>query len=138
MSAAEIAFASALDLVELYRGKTLSPVEVAQALFTRLDRLQASLNAFCVINREGALEAARASEQRWMAGEPLSTLLVDRLYALGTVKKVYDLYGPSETSIIVTSWKCKRGKRQRSVPIGRPLPNTEVYVLDAERVVHSR
>src|SRR6266567_2341487 len=74
MSAAEIAFASALDLVELYRGKTLSPVEVAQALFTRLDRLQASLNAFCVIDREGALEAARASEQRWMDGKPLGPL----------------------------------------------------------------
>src|ERR1700687_6239515 len=34
MSAAEIAFATALELVELYRGKALSPVEVAQALFT--------------------------------------------------------------------------------------------------------
>ncbi len=73
-SASEIAFASALDLVELYRNKALSPVEAAQALFARLDILQPSLNAFCVIDRDGALAAARASEARWMQGQPLSPL----------------------------------------------------------------
>ncbi len=74
ISAAEIGFATALDLAELYRGKALSPVEAAQAMFARLDLLQPSLNAFCVIDRDGAFEAARASEQRWMAGQPLSPL----------------------------------------------------------------
>jgi len=74
MSAAEIAFATALDLVELYRSKALSPVEVTQAMFTRLDVLQPALNAFCVIDRDGAFAAARASEERWMAGQPLGPL----------------------------------------------------------------
>ena len=74
ISASEIAFATALDLVELYRSKALSPVEATQAMFARLDILQASLNAFCVIDRDGAFAAARASEQRWMAGEPLGPL----------------------------------------------------------------
>ncbi len=73
-SPSEIAFASALDLVELYRNKALSPVEAAQALLARLDLLQPSLNAFCVIDRDGALAAARASELRWMEGRPLSPL----------------------------------------------------------------
>src|SRR5713226_3036303 len=74
ISASEIAFATALDLVELYRGKALSPVEATQAMFSRLDVLQPALNAFCVIDRDGAFAAARASEQRWMAGQPLSPL----------------------------------------------------------------
>jgi len=73
-SASEIGFATALDLVELYRTKALSPVEATQALFARLDVLQPRLNAFCIIDREGALAAARASEERWMAGEPLSPI----------------------------------------------------------------
>jgi len=73
-SASEIAFASALDLVELYRSKALSPVEAVQALFARLDALQSVLNAFCVIDRDGALAAARASEQRWIEGRPLGPL----------------------------------------------------------------
>jgi len=74
IGASEIAFATALDLVELYRGKALSPVEATQAMFARLDVLQSSLNAFCVIDRDGAFTAARASEQRWMDGQPLSPL----------------------------------------------------------------
>jgi len=74
MSAAEIAFATALDLVELYRTKALSPVEVARTMFTRLDVLQPALNAFCVIDRDGAFAAARASEERWMTGQPLGPL----------------------------------------------------------------
>jgi aspartyl-tRNA(Asn)/glutamyl-tRNA(Gln) amidotransferase subunit A len=73
-SASDIAFLSALDLAGLYREKKLSPVETAEALFRRLDALQPDLNAFCVIDRDGALAAARASEQRWMRGEPLGPL----------------------------------------------------------------
>ncbi len=73
-SSLDIAYASALELFGRYRSKVLSPVEVCQALFARLDALQPRLNAFCVIDRDGALEAARASEQRWARGEPLGPL----------------------------------------------------------------
>src|SRR6266852_8670010 len=73
-SASDIAFTSALELAELYRSKALSPVEAAQAMFARLDALQPKLNAFCVIDRDGALAAARASEARWRDGRPLGRL----------------------------------------------------------------
>jgi aspartyl-tRNA(Asn)/glutamyl-tRNA(Gln) amidotransferase subunit A len=73
-SRSEIAFASAEALVDLYRTKALSPVEVAQALFERLDALQPRLNAFCVVDRDGALAAARESERRWRRGEPISPI----------------------------------------------------------------
>ena len=71
-SGSEIAFASAETLVELYRRKVLSPVEAAKTLFVRIDALQPKLNAFCIVDRDGALNAARASEQRWRRGAPLS------------------------------------------------------------------
>ncbi len=70
----DIAFASALALSELYRKKALSPVEAAEALLARLDALEAKLNAFCLVDRDGALATARASEQRWAAGKPLGPL----------------------------------------------------------------
>ncbi|HEV2187647.1 MAG TPA: amidase [Stellaceae bacterium] len=74
MAGDEIAFLSAWELAERYRAKTLSPVEVAQALLARLDALQPKLNAFCLVDRDGALASARASEQRWRDGEPLSSI----------------------------------------------------------------
>src|SRR6266513_5868167 len=70
----EIAFASAEDLADLYRKKALSPVEAAELLFARIEALQPQLNAFCIIDRDGALAAARASEQRWREGAPLSAI----------------------------------------------------------------
>src|SRR4051794_10316456 len=72
--APDIAYASALDLVELYRTQTLSPVEAAEALLARAEALQPVLNAFCLIDRDGAVAAARAAERRWRDGEPLGPL----------------------------------------------------------------
>jgi aspartyl-tRNA(Asn)/glutamyl-tRNA(Gln) amidotransferase subunit A len=72
MPGEDIAYASAEQLTALYRAKKLSPVEVVEVLFARLDRLQPKLNAFCVVDRDGALTAARASEKRWRAMQPLS------------------------------------------------------------------
>jgi len=74
MAGDDIAYKSAQELAELFRAGQLSPVEVATALFARLDALEPRLNAFCVVDRDGALAAARAAEQRWRQGQPLSPL----------------------------------------------------------------
>ena len=74
MAGDDIAYLSADELTSAYRSGKLSPVEMAEALFARLAALQPKLNAFCVVDRDGALAAARASEARWRAGAPLSPL----------------------------------------------------------------
>jgi hypothetical protein len=56
---------SAADIVALYRSKRISPVEVVTATLDRIDRLDRLYNAFVMIDREGALRDARASEERW-------------------------------------------------------------------------
>ena len=70
----DIGYASALTLLERYRAGILSPVEATRTLLDRLDRLQPSLNAFCIVDRDGALAAARRSEARWRRGEPAGPL----------------------------------------------------------------
>jgi aspartyl-tRNA(Asn)/glutamyl-tRNA(Gln) amidotransferase subunit A len=68
----DIAYLTVAELTGLYRTGKLSPVQVAEAQLARLDALQPKLNAFCVVDRNGTIEAARASEVRWRAGKPLS------------------------------------------------------------------
>ncbi|HEU0156250.1 MAG TPA: amidase [Stellaceae bacterium] len=72
---ADIAYATARELAAAYRsGSLLSPVEAAQALLERLEAFEPQLNAFSIVDREGALAAARASEERWRRGAPQSSL----------------------------------------------------------------
>ena len=61
-----------------------------------------------------------------LAGEPLPTELVRRIYQCG-VDKVYDLYGPSETATYSTFTLRRAAGR---ATIGRPISNTKVYLLD--------
>ncbi|WP_164018189.1 non-ribosomal peptide synthetase [Pyxidicoccus trucidator] len=65
-----------------------------------------------------------------LAGEPLPTSLVRQLYAQPGVWKVYDLYGPSETTTYST-YALRRADGPAT--IGRPIGNTRLYVLDEQR-----
>ena len=68
---AELCFTPATELVARYAAKSLSPVEVTRAVLDRIRALNPKLNAYCLVDEEGALAAARASEARWQRGEPV-------------------------------------------------------------------
>ena len=79
---ADIKSLTAAELLRLYRRRELSPVEVTRDQLERIDKFQPALNAFIIIDRDGALKAAKESEARWQKGEPIG--LIDGLGA--TVK----------------------------------------------------
>ena len=64
------ALLSASELMGLYRSRSLSPVEATMATLARIERFNGVVNAYCHLDPDGALAAARASEARWMAGAP--------------------------------------------------------------------
>ncbi len=70
----EICQATAKELTNAFASGTLSPVEVTTAVLERAVETKSCFNAFTVIDHKGALEAARASEKRWVAGTPLSAI----------------------------------------------------------------
>ena len=43
--------------------------------------------------------------------------------------ELYNLYGPTEAAIDVTCWKVE-GENIQTVPIGKPVANTKIYILD--------
>ena len=43
---------------------------------------------------------------------------------------LHNLYGPTEAAVDVTHWPCQRDDPRRVVPIGRPIANTQIHVLD--------
>jgi amino acid adenylation domain-containing protein len=62
-------------------------------------------------------------------GDLLPRDLADRLLSTGS--EVWNLYGPTETTIWSTAFRVTTG--EGSVPIGRPISNTQVYLLDKNR-----
>jgi len=44
--------------------------------------------------------------------------------------ELHNLYGPTEAAVDVTYWACQPSDERKIVPIGRPVANTQVYVLD--------
>src|SRR5262245_55275368 len=66
----DLCFMPATELVARYAAKSLSPVEVTRAVLDRIRALNPKLNAYCLVDEEGALGAARASETRWQKGDP--------------------------------------------------------------------
>ena len=93
----DLAMMSATELVTHYRQKTISPVQVAEAVLERIDRCDSALNAFCHLDPETTLASARESEARWQAGTPLG--LVD-----GVPTTIKD-------ALLTKDWPTRRGSR---------------------------
>jgi amino acid adenylation domain-containing protein/non-ribosomal peptide synthase protein (TIGR01720 family) len=73
-------------------------------------------------SRCGSLKRVFAS------GEALPPSLVDQFYARLSNAALHNLYGPTEAAVDVTSYACRAG--DMVVPIGRPVHNTRIYLLD--------
>src|SRR5258706_7956928 len=80
---------SAAQLSARYASRELSPVDVTRACLERIDACEARLNAMYRVDREGAAAAARAAEERWRVGRPLSArdgvpvTIKENIYARG-------------------------------------------------------
>ncbi|GHB28712.1 non-ribosomal peptide synthetase [Salinicola rhizosphaerae] len=66
----------------------------------------------------------------FVSGEALGAELRDRFHTLIDAE-LYNLYGPTEAAVDVSWWPAGREDRSRAVPIGYPVWNTRLYVLDA-------
>ena len=86
---------TAADMLRLYRRRDLSPVEVVRDALARIERFNPAVNAFNLVDADGALAQAKASEARWAKGEPQG--LVDGL--LATVKD----------NVLAKGWPTRKG-----------------------------
>nr|WP_244239126.1 non-ribosomal peptide synthetase [Corallococcus carmarthensis] len=104
---------NALHLAELPTASHVTLVNTVPSAMAQLLRLNAVPPTVRVIN---------------LAGEALPETLAKQVYAVPTVQKLFNLYGPSEDTTYSTASLVGRDE----VPlIGRPLPATRAYVLDA-------
>ncbi len=78
---------------------------------------------------EQGLERCTSLKRVICSGEALSYELQERFFSRINAE-LHNLYGPTEAAIDVTYWQCQRRSHLRVVPIGRPIANTHIYILD--------
>lgn len=95
-------------------------ITVLQLVPTQLRMLLATTN----------LERCQSLRMIFCGGEILPTELVTAFQQQLPQTALYNLYGPSEATIDTTYWHCTSMSIQTSISIGRPIANTQVYILD--------
>jgi amino acid adenylation domain-containing protein/FkbM family methyltransferase len=83
-----------------------------------------------VFLEEPDVERCTSLRQVICSGEALSFELQKRFFARLRAR-LDNLYGPTEAAVDVTWWACERDGRRGMVPIGRPVANTRIYILDS-------
>ncbi|MBF8184767.1 amidase [Nonomuraea sp. K274] len=61
---------TATELTAAYRDRSVSPVEATRAALTAIEAANDDVNAFVLVDADGALAAAKQSESRWRDGSP--------------------------------------------------------------------
>ena len=106
---------------------------------TVLHFVPSMLTAFLTCLEDGRADARRLKRLRYVfaSGEALDSTVVERFNRLlhrpfGT--QLHNLYGPTEATVDVTWQPCSPWDGSEVVPIGRPISNTTLYVLDGNGI----
>ncbi|OJT19745.1 hypothetical protein BO221_36000 [Archangium sp. Cb G35] len=104
---------NALHLAELSTASAVTLLNTVPSAMEQLLRMGAVPPSVCTVN---------------LAGEALPQTLASRVYQVPTIRRLYNLYGPSEDTTYSTFTLVRPGEVP---PIGRPISNSQAYVLDA-------
>ncbi|MEE9557192.1 MAG: amidase family protein, partial [Candidatus Adiutricales bacterium] len=114
-----ICYTPAVELAEMIRKKDISPVEVVNTFFKRIEDLNPKITAYCTLTMESALREAERAEQMVMAGEDLGLLhglpysIKDLVYtkSVRTMQgsKIYEEFVPEEDAPLVERLKAAGG-----------------------------
>ncbi len=122
MSPEDFCYTPASTLAPMLRAKELSPVELCQAVLARIEALEPTLNAFVVLDGDGAMQQAKAVEARIIKGEAVGPLA-------GLTVTIKDL---AQTAVLPTqrgSLSLKGNVHDVDTPFVTSLKNAGAIVL---------
>jgi len=99
---------------------------VAERNITVLQLVPTMLRVFL---EEPNISSCKSLRRVFCGGEAVTIELQERFFSLLDAE-LYNFYGPTEAAIDVTCWGCRRDSEERFVPIGRPLDNVQIYILN--------
>ncbi|MBL1175482.1 amino acid adenylation domain-containing protein [Pantanalinema sp. GBBB05] len=101
---------------------------IAEQHITTLHFVPSMLRVFL---EEPNLNQCHRIRQVMCSGEALSVELQERFFTRLSAE-LHNLYGPTEAAVDVTFWNCQPNTGLSTVPIGHPISNTQIYLLDSQ------
>nr|WP_268914265.1 non-ribosomal peptide synthetase [Corynebacterium uropygiale] len=126
-------FIAGASLAVLPAGEHRDPLAIARALragVTVCHFVPSMLRAFTQQLADTGAEPLPSLRHVICSGEALDARDVEALRHLAPAAAVHNLYGPTEAAIDVTWYDCPADAPAGPVPLGRPVWNTELWVLD--------
>ena len=96
---------------------------------TKMGSVPSLLKAYINLS---TFENCTSLKQVFLGGETLHYNLQNLFFKKSTAE-LMNIYGPTEASISVLNWACKRNDENKIVPIGFPVANMEIYLLDENK-----
>lgn len=100
-----------------------SPLDVLKLTPSHLAALLTSAQAAALLPRQHLI----------LGGEALPWALIQQLRQLGATCQIWNHYGPTEATVGVLTAPVPNLADTTTVPLGEPLPNTQVYLLDEQQ-----
>ena len=100
---------------------------IQEQRITTMHFVPSMLRAFLA---EPGVECCTSLKRVICSGEALTYDLQEQFFAHFQAE-LHNLYGPTEAAIDVTAWQCQRESSDMVVPIGYPIANTQMYILNS-------
>ncbi len=82
---------------------------------------------------EDSFVTSQTLKHIFCSGEALPFALQQRFFArMPSHTRLHNLYGPTEASVECTHWDCERDTNRNFLPIGRPIANYQIHILDEQ------
>lgn len=113
------------DPIEIYRS-------VKKQKVTHINFVPSMLQVFVDMNTVNELQRLTELKYIFIGGEALTPKLAKTAKRLMPSTSLWNLYGPTEACIYTTGYSLENNLNTATLPIGRPLDNVEVFVLNSE------
>ena len=121
-------------------GGEKDPKEIVEAIdknkITTMHFVPSMLNIFMDYIEEGIdTDRLKSLKDVFASGEALTASQVKRFYRSIKNVKLHNLYGPTEAAIDVSYFDCPSDGEIETVPIGKPIDNIKLYILDSNNML---
>ena len=122
-------------LVILPPGEQRNPSAVSEFInrfgISHVNFTPSALGSFLEIQADGSGARLKSLKYLMVCGEQFSPPLAQKLHTIGGSADVENIYGPTEATVYALQYSLSHCDYKDLVPIGRPISNTQAYVLDA-------